>query len=105
MLVAEKLQLDLDMLEIVTAEELAAKQLEAIKNRAIELWGEDKWLAELVKAYSKIVNVDPQKGQYTVVKRIFENKTCHLTTLNSLLLAVNCRFQMVCYAEPVIKQL
>lgn len=102
MLVAEKLQLNLEMSSIDTPEELTIRQLEAIKKRAIELWGDDKWLAELVKAYSKIVEAETYKGQYSVVKRIFENQNCNAKTLNSLLLAVNCRFQMVCYEAPKI---
>jgi len=105
MLVAEKKTLDLDMFETISPEELSSKQLEAIKLRAIELWTEDKWLAELVKAYSRVTNSDERKGRYSVVKRIFDNKTCHIGTLNALMLAVNCRFQMVCYSQPVIKDI
>jgi hypothetical protein len=102
MLLAEKLELNLGMESIDTPEILTIRQIEAIKKRAIELWGEDKWLAELVKSYSKIVEAPTYKGQYSVVKRIFENQNCNAKTLNSLLLAVNCRFQMVCYSEPVV---
>jgi uncharacterized membrane-anchored protein YjiN (DUF445 family) len=81
MIVAEKKRLEFDMLETTTPDELTAKQLEAIKKRAIELWSEDKWLGELVKAYSKITNTDPQKGRYTLVKRIFDSNSCNIALL------------------------
>ncbi len=93
------------MLETKNPNELAERQLEAIKNRAIELWGEDKWLAKLVQEFSKVTNADSQKGRYTMVQRFFQNKTCSIANLNALLVATNCRFQMVCYAEPVVKLL
>lgn len=85
-----------DPVETTTGREI----LDAIQRRAMERW-QDKWMAELVKAYVKIAIANGDEGA-TVVKRrpqlerVFKSGTCTLDTVIWLAAAVECRFQMVC---------
>jgi len=86
----------------VNAEELTNKQLEAIKTRAIFLWGEKFWLAKLATAYEKANGYEP-KSKDAIVRRWFNgvsNPT--LESFNGLLLAVGCQMAIEC-PETVIK--
>ena len=75
---------------IYTPESLTQRQLEAVKNRAIQIWGEDKWLTELSKAFEKAVGANP-RTRATMVSRWFkEGVNPNLDSFNGLLLAVGC---------------
>ncbi|WP_425218387.1 hypothetical protein [Tumidithrix helvetica] len=79
-----------------TPDVLTKRQIDAIKQIAIDKWGEDKWLASLVRSYAVITGADPRK-RYAQISRLFEEgKDCNLSTLNGLLLAVDCRLKLVC---------
>jgi len=91
------------LLEKVTGESLCNAQIEAIKKRAQELWGE-KWLPQIVREYASVTGED-EKGKFSQVQKWFLGKNIpNLKSMNSLMLAVNCKFQMVCYSEPVVKE-
>lgn len=80
-----------------TPEELTKRQLQAIKNRAIELWS-DKWLPQIVREYARVTGSN-ERTKFAQVQRYFTGENVPSTTnLNALLLAVNCRFKLVCYA-------
>jgi hypothetical protein len=79
-----------------TAEELTKKQLEAVKQRAIELWGEEKWLPQLVRHYERAIGAK-ERSKFTQVHRYFLGQTHPtLTSMNGLLLAVDCQFRLAC---------
>ncbi len=90
-----------DPVETATGKEI----LEAIRRRAMERW-QDKWMAELVKAYVKIAIANGDEGA-TVVKRrsqlerAFEGGSCTINTLIWLAAAVGCRLQLVCTSVEV----
>jgi len=82
-----------------TPESLTQRQIEAIKERAVSLWGE-KWLPQIVREYAKVLG-EPEKhrDKFPQVMRYFSGETTpSITNLNALLMAVNCRFKMVCYS-------
>ena len=80
-----------------TPEELTKRQLEAIKSRAVELWG-NRWLAQIVKEYARVVGGD-DRTKFAQVQRYFTGENVpSATNLNALLIAINCRFKLVCYA-------
>jgi hypothetical protein len=84
-------------IEKIEHEELSKKQINAIKERAIAIWG-DNWLANLVKAYALIIGAN-ERNKFAQVQRYFKDGVIpNLDTMNALLMAVNCRFQMV-YTE------
>jgi hypothetical protein len=84
------------MLDKLEYQQLTQKQLEAIKNRAIELWG-DNWLAELARAYEQVTGANP-RTKFTQLQRCFKgNSVPNLDTMNGMLIAVNCRFKMDCF--------
>jgi hypothetical protein len=69
------------------------RQLQAIKEQSIELWG-DKWLPELVKAYEKHTKSEP-KSKFSQVMRYFKDETVpNLDTMNDLLAAVDGTFEI-----------
>jgi len=81
-----------------TPEELTKRQLEAIKSRAVELWG-NRWLSQIVKEYAKVVGGD-DRTKFAQVQRYFTGENVpSATNLNALLIAVNCRFKMICYSK------
>jgi hypothetical protein len=84
-----------------TPSEVTDKLLEAIKTRAIELWG-DKWLANLVRKHSEVMGAEDTKGRYIQLKRIFERKSCNIETLSGMMLAIDCGLQLVCYEKPKV---
>jgi len=80
------------------AKEMTKRQLEAIKNRAIELWS-DKWLPQIVKEYARVTGSD-ERTKFAQVQRYFTGENVpSANNLNALLLAVNCRFKLVCYSK------
>ena len=81
---------------INTPESLTQRQLVAIKNRAIQIWGEDKWLAELCKAFEKAVGANP-RTRATMVSRWFKGGVNpNLDSFNGLLIAVGCEMAIDC---------
>jgi hypothetical protein len=91
------------MSEKLKYQELTEKQIRAIKERAIALWG-DKWLARIVKEYARITETN-ERGKFAQVQRYFKGENApNLDSMNALMMSVNCEFQMVCYAEPEVKK-
>jgi len=92
----------LSLEKMAEAQNLANAQLNAIRNRAIALWGE-KWLARLAEKYKEVAELDSQCD--STVRRWFRdgsNIKPSLESFNNLLLATGC--QMVIEApEQVIK--
>lgn len=83
--------------------------LEAIKARAIELWGEDKWFKELLSAYVHLENQSlPDDQQLTnnnrrsQLLRVFETGGCRLDTALLLVAAVGHKLQIVKVVTEVI---
>jgi len=91
------------LLDKVTPESLSNAQIEAIKKQAEELWG-DKWLPQIVRAYASVVNENERSKFSQVQKWFLGSHIPNLKNMNALMLAVNCKFQMVCYSQPVIKE-
>ena len=76
--------------------------LNAIKDRAISLWGEENWLREIVKEYVRLekeqdpaTNANPNNRRSQIL-RAFETGGCRLETAMLLADAVGCQFQMSC---------
>lgn len=85
------------LLEKVDSSELTKIQLEAVKKRATELWGEKKWIAQLVIEYEKATNSKP-RSKSTMVRRWFEpdGNAPTLESFNGLLLAIGCKMSIDC---------
>jgi hypothetical protein len=84
-----------------TPSAIAKNLLDAVKARAIELWG-DKWLATLVRTHSEVIGAAESRGRYIQIKRIFEHGNCTIETLGGLMMAVDCKLQLVCYEKPKV---
>jgi hypothetical protein len=79
----------------------AAAILERIKQRSIARWGEEKWLANLVREYVKIAQAQGDDKATPInrrpqIERAFKVGSCTLDTAITLAAAVGCRFQMAC---------
>jgi hypothetical protein len=88
----------------------SAAVLNAIQARAIQLWGAENWLKEVVKAYVALEQqqgADAKKATYVnrrnQIERAFETGSCRLDTAMLLAEAVGCQFQMVCTEVQVTK--
>ena len=83
--------------KVVNSSELTKVQLEAVKNRAIILWGEKKWLSKLVTEYERVTDAEP-RTRSTMVRRWFapEGNAPTLESFNGLLLAVGCKLRIEC---------
>ncbi|MCA6508857.1 MAG: hypothetical protein IM565_02280 [Pseudanabaena sp. M109S1SP2A07QC] len=80
---------------MTTAEELTQAQLEAVRKRAIELWG-DNWKMQLAYKYAEVVGVD-KREKTTLVRRWFNGESSpNLDSFNNLLLAVGCKIRIEC---------
>lgn len=84
----------------------AATILERIKQRAIGRWGEEKWLANLVREYVKIAQSQGDDKATAInrrpqIERAFKVGSCTLDTAITLAAAVGCRFQMACTTVEV----
>jgi hypothetical protein len=89
-------------LEITTCKAI----LDRIKARAIDRWGEKKWLAEMVKKYCQMAKTQGDETATPVnrrpqIERAFERGTCTADTLILLAATVNGRFQLVFTIEEV----
>jgi hypothetical protein len=90
----------------------SAAILNAIKNRAIERWGAEDWLKEIVREYVRIEKEQAEledTGKITPVNRrsqilrAFETGNCRLDTAMLLAESVGCQFQLVCKEVQVMK--
>ena len=73
----------------ITPEVSTQKQLSAIKDRAMAIWG-DKWLASLTRGFEKAVGAKP-RTRATMVSRWFKSDTSPtLDSFNALLMAIEC---------------
>lgn len=84
----------------------AATILERIKQRSIARWGEEKWIAGLVREYVKVANANGDDKATTInrrpqIERAFKAGSCTLDTAITLAAAVGCRFQMACVSVEV----
>jgi hypothetical protein len=78
------------------AESLTQKQLNAIKSRAIAIWGERFWIPKLATKYQEVSGSETQCD--TTVRRWFKEGATtspNLESFNNLLLATGCRMQIV----------
>lgn len=76
------------------AAELADKQLEVIKHRAVELWG-DNWLARLCNEY-ETKNGYKHRSRNSKVRAWFDGVAKPtLESFNELLIAVDCEMSVV----------
>ncbi len=81
----------------------SASLLNAVKDRAIGLWGEDRWFKELVKEYVKLENQqqsdDANPANYinrrNQIQRALDTGSCRLDTALLLVAAVGHKLQMV----------
>lgn len=74
--------------------------IERIKQEAIARWGEEKWLANLVRAYVEVARANGDEkatptNRRTQVERVFNVGGCTLDTAIKLAAAVNFQFQMI----------
>jgi hypothetical protein len=84
-----------EKIELIEHEELTKKQILAIKEKAIAIWG-DKWLPQIVRGYASVIGGN-ERNKFSQVQRYFNNQvTPSMDSMNALMLAINCRFQMVC---------
>jgi len=89
--------------KLANPESISISQIEAIKTQAKELWGE-KWLPQIVREYAIVTGEDERKKFSQVQKWFLGSHIPNLKNMNALMLAVNCKFQMVCYAQPLVKE-
>lgn len=81
--------------KMTTAEELTQAQLNAVKERAIALWG-DGWKMQLAYKYAEVVGVG-KREKTTLVRRWFDGESSpNLDSFNNLLLAVGCKIRIEC---------
>jgi hypothetical protein len=82
------------MILIAAVERLTAETiLNKVKTLAIERWGEDDWILELVRVYAKLDGTTPVKRRSQIV-RAFEVGGCNLDTAILLLESVGCRLKI-----------
>ena len=89
----------------------SAAVLNAIKARAISLWGESDWFPQIVKEYVRLeleqTQGDAKKATYAnrrnQIERAFETGSCRLDTSMLLAAAVGCQFQLVCKEVQVME--
>ena len=81
--------------KMATSEELTQAQLEAVKSRAITLWG-DNWKMQLCYKYAEVVGVS-KREKTSLVRRWFAGESSpNLESFNNLLLAVGCKIRIEC---------
>ena len=70
-------------------------QLDAVKNRAQELWGE-RWLIQLCYEYAETLGLD-KRSKTSLVQRWFNGDHApNLDNFNTLLNAVGCKVSITC---------
>ena len=86
---------------MTTTEISTQRQLNAIKDRAVVIWG-DKWLPQLTKSFEKAVGAAP-RTRATMVARWFKSGVSpNLDSFNALLIAVKCEMAINC---PSVEQI
>lgn len=81
--------------KMTTSEELTQAQLNAVKERAIELWG-DRWLIELCYKYAEFIGLD-KRSKTSLVRRWFDGEHApNLENFNTLLMAIGCKMSISC---------
>lgn len=81
--------------KMTTSEELTKAQLNAVKERAIALWG-DRWLSELCYKYAETLGL-AKREKTSLVRRWFKGGVSpNLENFNTLLLAVGCKISISC---------
>jgi len=82
--------------KMTEAESLTQKQLNAIKSRAIAIWGEKFWIAKLAVKYQE-ASGSPTQCDTTVRRWFKEGATTspNLESFNNLLLATGCQMRIV----------
>ena len=82
--------------KMATSEELTQAQLEAVKSRAIALWG-DNWKMQIAYKYAEVIGAENKREKTTLVRRWFAaESTPNLDSFNNLLLAVGCKMRIEC---------
>ncbi|AFY74759.1 hypothetical protein Syn7502_02822 [Synechococcus sp. PCC 7502] len=101
MLLAEKKSDCIEMLDQLDYQQLTQKQLDGIKSRAIELWG-DNWLAELARGYERVTGAK-QRSKFTQLQRYFKGDSVpNLDSMNAMLIALDCKFKMECFTVKTL---
>ena len=78
-----------------TSQQLTRTQLDAVKNRAQELWGE-RWLIQLCYEYAETLGLD-KRSKTSLVQRWFNGDHApNLDNFNTLLNAIGCRVSITC---------
>jgi len=91
----------LEPMAVVTAKAC----LELIQKRSVKKWGEEKWVAELARAYVDLAKAHGDEeatyeNRRSQIHRTFKVWSCNADTLLMLMSCVGCRLQLVC--EDVI---
>lgn len=82
--------------KMATSEELTQSQLEAVKSRAIALWG-DGWKMQIAYKYAEVIGAENKREKTTLVRRWFAGESApNLDSFNNLLLAVGCKMRIEC---------
>lgn len=80
------------------AQEVTDKQLKAIKDQAVKLWGDD-WEARLCNAYEQ-KNGYKHRSKNSKVRAWFDGSyKPTLLSFNELLIATNCEMKIVSHEE------
>lgn len=80
------------------AQEVTDKQLKAIKDQAVKLWGDD-WEARLCNAYEQ-KNGYKHRSRNSKVRAWFDGSyKPTLLSFNELLIATNCEMKIVSHEE------
>ena len=94
---------------IIMEAQTSASLINAVKARAVELWGEDRWFKELVKEYVRLENQqegDAKTANYinrrNQIQRALDTGSCRLDTALLLVAAVGHKLQMVKVVTEVI---
>jgi hypothetical protein len=86
---------ELETNELTESAKLTQAQLNAVKDRAIALWG-DRWLIQLCYKYAEVLGLE-KRSKTSLVQRWFnQNHAPNLENFNTLLLAVGCKISISC---------
>ena len=91
----EVLEMPVENVELSESEKLTKSQLKAVKNRAIALWGEKRWLIQLCYEYAAALGLENKRAKTSTVQRWFTGEHApNLENFNTLLLTVGCKIQI-----------
>jgi hypothetical protein len=87
------------LIEAMDSNAQANRLIDAIASQAKALWGDDRYIAELVRRYCELESSETGKDVKPVQRRsqlvrTLEEKTCELTTLMRLLAAVGIEIEL-----------